>query len=158
MWALLTRINLYLSRHHFWMRKLILIISSIVISYSYGCGHFTPKNQQYIRDRELEIVGTYSKDPSQLLERPYQNYDTSWRFIFRPDKTFSVTRQLPFIVDTVGSWKYVYGDRSSYLQLKFGNTIIAQQVLIDSSELIIPIPQPFLKNRQIEELRLIKRK
>lgn len=136
------------------MKKFASIILFLAIGY--GCGHFTPENQRYIRDREAEIIGTYTKAPTQALDKPYQDYDTNWRVTFKPNHTFSFTRQLPFIVDTAGSWKYIYGDRISYLQLKFGNTIIAQEVLIESGELIFPTPQPFLKNKQIEELRLKK--
>lgn len=117
-----------------------------------SCGELDIKNIERRVEIESKVVGRYAINIERSQLKPYENTDRDYTIEFRSNKRFVLSRQVPFLADSIGRWRYVVGNGVAYLELNFDRYGQTQQALRDAGSIIIVYPQPRKGMKQIKEL------
>jgi hypothetical protein len=131
-----------------------LLVLVYFLLFALACN--SSEKEKFIRDVESRVVGTYYLDTTNSILGSYSNLDTDWEVMFTPDKHFYFSESLPYLIDTVGTWKYVFENDVAYLLMEFRSGG-DEQVLTDSNYLILKSPQARKANLPVKEIVLRKK-
>lgn len=130
------------------MKRPTIIFFFFIIGYAlYWC--ISDYNYRY--NKINSIVGIYKLDfnhtDSEIYKDSIEKYN-NLRLIFNSDMTFSLSFSVPFMADTVGTWKV--GGMNEWNEIVYHNNIIDQFGKLDDGDTIIYInsPTPQKKNQE----------
>ena len=110
------------------MKRFVIIFISLIVGYAlYWC--ISDYNYRY--NKINSIVGIYKLDfnhtDSEIYKDSIEKYN-NLRLIFNSDMTFSLSFSVPFMADTVGTWKV--GGMDEWNEIVYHNGIIDQLGMI----------------------------
>ena len=122
------------------MKRFVIIFISLIVGYAlYWC--ISDYNYRY--NKINSIVGIYKLDfnhtDSEIYKDSIEKYN-NLRLIFNSDMTFSLSFSVPFMADTVGTWKV--GGMDEWNEIVYHNGIIDQLGEFDDGDTIIYINSP----------------
>lgn len=122
------------------MKRPAIIFFFFIIGYVlYWC--ISDYNYRY--NKINSIVGIYKLDfnhtDSEIYKDSIEKYN-NLRLIFNSDMTFSLSFSVPFMADTVGTWKV--GGMDEWNEIVYHNGIIDQLGEFDNGDTIIYINSP----------------
>ena len=122
------------------MKRFVIIFISLIVGYAlYWC--ISDYNYRY--NKINSIVGIYKLDfnhtDSEIYKDSIEKYN-NLRLIFNSDMTFSLSFSVPFMADTVGTWKV--GGVDEWNEIVYHNGIIDQLGEFDDGDTIIYINSP----------------
>lgn len=117
------------------MKRLTIIFFFFIIGYAlYWC----ISDYDYRYNKINSIVGIYKLDfnhtDSEIYKDSIEKYN-NLRLIFNSDMTFSLSFSVPFMADTVGTWKV--GGMDEWNEIVYHNGIIDQLGEFDDGDTII---------------------
>ena len=122
------------------MKRFVIIFISLIVGYAlYWC----ISDYDYRYNKINSIVGIYKLDfnhtDSEIYKDSIEKYN-NLRLIFNSDMTFSLSFSVPFMADTVGTWKV--GGMNEWNEIVYHNGIIDQFGKFDDGDTIIYINSP----------------
>ena len=122
------------------MKRFVIIFISLIVGYAlYWC----ISDYYYKKGRERCIVGKYKLDIHRTNLGIYKKKVEKYKGLilaFNADKTFSLNISVPFMADTVGTWKV--GGMDEWNEIVYHNGIIDQLGEFDDGDTIIYINSP----------------
>ena len=136
------------------MKRFVIIFISLIVGYAlYWC--ISDYNYRY--NKINSIVGIYKLDfnhtDSEIYKDSIEKYN-NLRLIFNSDMTFSLSFSVPFMADTVGTWKV--GGMDEWNEIVYHNDIIDQFGKFDDGDTIIYINSATPQHSQINKSDVYK--
>ena len=136
------------------MKRFVIIFISLIVGYAlYWC----ISDYYYKKGRERCIVGKYKLDIHRTNLGIYKKKVEKYKGLiltFNADKTFSLNISVPFMADTVGTWKV--GGMNEWNEIVYHNDIIDQFGKFDDGDTIIYINSATPQHSQINKSDVYK--
>ena len=127
----------------------MVVVSSLVLC---ACDMFNRERINYIREVESKLPGVYIINPAISVMNPYNSGYANLKLVLTKDHQFHLSKRVPFMTDSFGTWKYVFENEVAYVELEFNKGMIKEQLLRDSNLLIFKTPQPIYGKPPVKEV------